>query len=712
MDQIKHETLSDNSETTINSRQVEILKNNFPQCFDQNGDFIVEKLNEIISDSGTAFSKESYGLNWLGKSYARLLANENPLTLLAEDKEHNRKPENKNSQNILIKGDNLEVLKHLRGAYSESIKMIYIDPPYNTGSDGFVYQDDRKFTTEQLANLAGIDNEEAKRILEFTQSKANSHSAWLTFMYPRLYIARDLLREDGIIFVSIDDNELAQLKILCNEIYGESNFIGVISRSTGTRMGSGSKGVARELDYIVVYAKTDIGNLSKLLMTEEEASIYNEEDSKGKYLLRTVRRTGGENRREDRPSMFFPVIDPDGNEVFPIAPEGWESRWTCGQDTYNELVEKKEIVWKKVEKNGVDRWQVYQKHYQNESGREVSDLWRSDTGDLKAITEINNLFDSSEKFSSPETIDLLYKIIELASNSDRSDIVLSFFENYLKELGLTTSDLWTSEAGNKKATREVSALFDSLKVFSNPKSIELISKVIELGSSPRGNDIVLDFFGGSGTTANAVLELNSINKLNNRTFITVQLDEPTKTSSVAYANGYKNIFEITKARIVKAAAKIRTENPDYEGDLGFKIFETLPIFEGYLDNIERLEGETLELFDGSILSDEQIEHLLTTWKVYDGISLTQPLIETDLSGYVAYRHDKVLYLMHQGFTTESLRDFLSKLDETDNDGKAFDVEKLVLFGYNFNSKNQLEINEAVRQYQNRKEKTVSVVVRY
>ncbi len=645
MDSIKTEILSDNSETTINSQQIETLKKHFPQCFDKDGNFMPEKLNEVVSDSGTEFSKESYGLTWLGKSYARLLANESPLTLLAEDKEHNQKPENSTSENLLIKGDNLEVLKHLKGAYSESIKMIYIDPPYNTGSDGFVYQDDRKFTPQELAMLAGIDEDEAKRILEFTQSKANSHSAWLTFMYPRLYIARDLLKDEGVIFISIDDNELAQLKMLCDEIYGENNFIGVISRSTGTRMGSGSKGLAGELDYMVIYARTELGGLSKLLMTDEEASIYNEEDSKGRYLLRSLRRTGGENRREDRPSMFFPVIDPDGNEVFPIAPEGWESRWVCGLEKYTSLVESNEIVWKKVKKNGAEKWQVYQKHYLKESGREVSDLW-------------------------------------------------------------------SSEAGNKKATKEVSALFDTAKVFSNPKSIGLISKVIELGSKSNTNDIVLDFFGGSGTTAHSVFQLNTLDKRNNRVFISVQWDERTDTKSVAYANGYKTIFEITKARIEKAGEKIRAENPNYGGDLGFQVFETRPIFEGYLDKIERLEGEQTEIFDGSTLTDEELNHLLITWKVYDGIPLTKALVESDLAGYSAYRHDKVLYLMHQGFTSEALKTFLAKLDATDGDDKGFDVEKLVLFGYNFDSKHQLEINEAVRQYQNRKEKTVSVVVRY
>lgn len=195
-------------------------------------------------------------------------------------------------------------------------------------------------------------------------------------------------------------------------------------------------------------------------------------------------------------------------------------------------------------------------------------------------------------------------------------------------------------------------------------------------------------------------------------FICAQLPEPTDKTKAAYKAGYKTIFDITKTRIEKVADKIRSEKPDYKGDLGFKIFKTMPVFEGYLDNIETLQNETAALFDGSTLSEEQLEYLLTTWKVYDGIPLAQALVPTDLAGYTAYRHDKVLYLMHQGFKTESLKDFLSKLDATDGDCKTFDIEKLVLFGYNFDSKHQLEINEAVRQYKNRKEKTVSVVVRY
>jgi len=221
----KDKMIYSNSATTANSKQLAVLKEHFPQCFDKNGAFKIETLQEIIRESDADFSKESYGLNWLGRSYARLLANEEPRTMLSENFEYNTKPENKDSENLLIKGDNLEVLKHLTHAYAEKVKMIYIDPPYNTGSDGFVYQDNRKFTKEELAKLAHIDEDEAERIINFTLNSSNSHSAWLTFMYPRLYVARRLLKDDGVIFISIDENEVAQLKMLCDEVFGEQNFV-------------------------------------------------------------------------------------------------------------------------------------------------------------------------------------------------------------------------------------------------------------------------------------------------------------------------------------------------------------------------------------------------------------------------------------------------------------------------------------------------------
>src|SRR5690554_3945571 len=210
------------------NKEMEVLKKHFAHCFDKNGDFQIEKFKETISEHEVNFSKESYTMDWLGKSYARLLASDAATTLLKEDTAHNHKKENENAENLPLKGDNREVLKHLTSAYYEKVKMIYIDPPYNTGNDGVVYQDNRKFSAEGLQELAGIDEERAQRILYFPQSNGNSHSASRTFMYPRLYIERHLLREDGVIFSSVDGNEVEQLKILMDEIFRDQKFLDTI----------------------------------------------------------------------------------------------------------------------------------------------------------------------------------------------------------------------------------------------------------------------------------------------------------------------------------------------------------------------------------------------------------------------------------------------------------------------------------------------------
>ncbi|CEN52360.1 Putative Type III restriction-modification system methyltransferase (fragment) [Capnocytophaga canimorsus] len=234
---------------------MEILRHYFAHCFDKEGNFNFNKFKKELESNEVNFSSESYGMDWLGKSYARLLATDSVTTLLKEVESHNQKKENQNTENLLIKGDNLDVLKHLSNAYYGKIKMIYIDPPYNTGSDGFVYTDDRKFTVSQLQHLAGISEEKATKILNFTESNSNSHSAWLTFMYPRLYVARQLLRQDGVIFISIDDNEVAQLRLLCDEVFGEENFVAEYKWNKTSTPPSLSNKVRTKYEYIICYEK-------------------------------------------------------------------------------------------------------------------------------------------------------------------------------------------------------------------------------------------------------------------------------------------------------------------------------------------------------------------------------------------------------------------------------------------------------------------------
>jgi adenine-specific DNA-methyltransferase len=323
----------------VPNRNLEILKKHFGQCFDKNGTFNHETFKKHLAENEVNFSTESYGLEWLGKSYARLLATDPATTLLKADETHNRKPENAHAQHLLIKGDNLEVLKHLVQAYYEKIKMIYIDPPYNTGNDGFVYQDNRKFTVKELSELAGISEEKAQRILDFTQSKSNSHSAWLTFMYPRLYIARHLLREDGVIFVSIDDNEVAQLRLLLDEIFGEENFVANLIWEKRYGRSNNAKMITNITEHILLYRKSEKLESLKEMRSDEIGGYSNpDNDERGAWTsVSFINQVS----KEERPNLSYPITNPNTGEVI-IHPT---NAWKVSREKYEILLKENRLYW-------------------------------------------------------------------------------------------------------------------------------------------------------------------------------------------------------------------------------------------------------------------------------------------------------------------------------------------------------------------------------
>jgi len=647
----------------VPNRNLEILKKHFGQCFDKNGTFNHETFKKHLAENEVNFSTESYGLEWLGKSYARLLATDPATTLLKADETHNRKPENAHAQHLLIKGDNLEVLKHLVQAYYEKIKMIYIDPPYNTGNDGFVYQDNRKFTVKELSELAGISEEKAQRILDFTQSKSNSHSAWLTFMYPRLYIARHLLREDGVIFVSIDDNEVAQLRLMMDEIFGEENFVGVFLWKKNKSGNQNLKYISIQHEYIVVYVKQYGLEKWTVPYSNDDLKDYDQVDDKGIFYWKTAKHS------------------------------------TRGRDikiTYNgkEYLVEKCIYTEKTIKKMLDEGEA--------------ELRTSPSGSI------------------------LYKKQRLGEGI----LPYSFLDS--NKFPMT-----------EDATEHVSELFNGSSVFDNPKPSQLVEFFVKI--STKETDIILDFFAGSGTTGDAVMQLNAEDG-GNRKYILVQLPEPIdpKKNKVAY-DFVKNelgvaqptIFDITKERLIRAAKKIKTEMIDkkiaekqkelreLEGkleleekkerikqlkaeikaleaqDLGFKVFETIPIWEDYLFEAEDYESSQT-LFDTSKLTEEDLQALLITWKTYDGVSLTQDVEKVDLRGYTAYYGKGKLYLMYKGFKTEHLKAILERID-TD---RKFEPRTIIAFGYHFESARLRELAENVRTYNNKKKTDIKFIARY
>ena len=490
------------------AENIERLRELFPEAFANEGKIDFDALRQLLGDRVDA-GEERYGLNWHGKRAARQLAlTPSTGTLRPCPKES---VDWDTTQNIFIEGDNLEVLKLLQKSYAGKVKLIYIDPPYNTGKD-FVYPDNFQDSIKNYLEITG-QVEGGQRITSNTEASGRFHTDWLNMMYPRLKAAHGLLRSDGAMFISIDDNEVFALKLLCDSIFGEECFAGCVSRVTGTPTGGGFQTLVNELDYVLVYLREPDTEISGVAFSDEDAAIYDKEDANGKYLIRPLRRTGGEDRRIDRPSMYFALEAPDGSKIYPIAPAGYESRWICGESRYREMLSEGLIEWLKVEKDGKAVWQVYQKFY---------------------------------------------------------------LEGRLKQ----PSNLWDSLEGNKKASRDLKALFDGEKIFTFPKPVGLLRHVLEIAAADP-DSIVCDFFAGSGTTAHAVMAHNRDTGKKCR-YVLVQMPEPLHSSNRDHEAGVKwcethglspTIASLTKERLRRAGRGFKEGGGSAQVDLGFRVFK-------------------------------------------------------------------------------------------------------------------------------------------
>lgn len=657
MTSLHTETLFDETET-VNSKQISVLKKHFPQCFDKHGHFQPEKMMEVVKANEVDIIKESYSLNWLGKSYARLLTNLPPQGLLKPDKEHNSAPENSDSENLLIKGDNLEVLKHLVNGYREQIKMIYIDPPYNTGSDGFVYQDSFKFSVDDLNRLAGIDRTEAERILSFTSKGSNSHSAWLTFMYPRLYIARELLKEDGVIAISIDENEFFTLRTVMNEVFGESNYCGEIVWKNTSK--NDQKYISFQHEYILVFTKSKGAN-------------------KGDW----TEKKGGLNEIYKAFDKFHKQYGDDWSQIHKEA-LAWYKEFPQSSPVFSS----KHYNW--MDKRGV--------YFASDlsgpnDGQYVYDV-------MHPVTQQPCKQPSRGWFCPESNMLELIEQDRIHFGEDHTKIPNN--KTYLKETesqSLTSLRFTDSRASSKRLSKLMGG-----KVFTNPKDELLLAELMK-AFRVANEDIVLDFFAGSGTTAHSIWHLNK-KESSNLKFILVQIDEKLKQKSEAYKAGYLSVFDITKERLNRTAKIFKEEKSNNVMDLGFKMFETTIDFRPEIN--DELEVANESLFDDMVLSDEQYQALLTTWMLYDNNHLTQQIKDIDLQGYKAHLVDKGLYLIDSDFRTENLKQLLDKLD-TD---KSFAPNRIIVNGYNFDTAMQMELNEAIKSYQNKKSININIIVRY
>ncbi|MGI6607715.1 MAG: site-specific DNA-methyltransferase [Erysipelotrichaceae bacterium] len=591
----------DNNETiSAQDRELSVLKEHFPACFSKDGSFDLDRFKEYISDK-VDVKNEGYELKFLGKNYAKLLASIDTTTVIKPDKEHNEKPENKDSENLYITGDNLDGLKHLLKSYAGKIKCIYIDPPYNTGSDGFVYNDCFDFTVDDLMTKLSISESQAQRVLDLTKRGSASHSAWLMFVYPRLQLARDLLSNDGVIFISIDDNEQANLKLICDDVFGEENFEGHVHwRRRHNQPNDRTKMIGLVAEHLLVFAKN---------------SLKLKEYGVGKVGLTGV--------------FSNPDNDPRGL---------WNSKpWKVGSDQSG------------------SRYTI-----QAPDGRLLDEEWMGDQSTYEELLADNRIYFPDNGRGWPRK---------------------KIFKQEREEEGQCATNWWPhSQFGsNQDGTGRVEELFDGVKnIFSKPKPTDLVKGVLNV--TTLDNDfLVLDFFSGSATTADAVMQLNAEDG-GNRKFIMVQLPEIIEEGKPAYNAGYRTIDEIGRERIIRAAKKIKEENPDTTADLGFKHYVLEEPAGKQLDDIIDFDRNLNELIvTNNIVEEFGTDTVLTTWLVRDGYGFSPKVKAIVFGSYTGYHIDKHLYLIDKGLYHSGTEAIVTRFD-TDSE---FNPENVVLFGYSF-----------------------------
>ena len=520
MDRLKMQT---ENKADANFRKLaELFPDVVTETIDENGEVVraIDKdaLLQEISAKVVDGRDERYLFTWPGKRKAILAANAPSTNTLRPCREDSVNFDT--TENLYIEGDNLEVLKLLQENYLGRVKMIYIDPPYNTGND-FVYNDSFAESMDVYMHNSGQYDDQGNQLVQNTEANGRFHTDWLNMMYPRLKAARNLLSEDGAVFISIDDNEVDNLRKICDEIFGEKNFVGEVTVVNNPKGRNDSKHFATCNEYAIVYGKEQYVTKG-LPLTEDKIALFNQIDENGnKYQLRDLRKRGNADSRADRPNMYYPIYYNEVEkkvslsyqegwiEIFPIKGDGTDGRWRWGKDRAEKYASL--LMPKKVK--GKDRWGVEYKIYLDSS--------------------LNPLVDEDEEITSkPKTI---------------------------WDDSLISSDI---------ARRTLKSIMNA-NIFDFPKSVELIKRMLQISTDK--DSIVLDFFSGSATTAHAVLELNNEDG-GTRKFIMVQLPEETPISSAAYKNGYKNICQIGKERIRRAGEIIANSSPS-SLDVGFRVLK-------------------------------------------------------------------------------------------------------------------------------------------
>lgn len=543
------------------AENIKTLKTLFPEAVTE-GKIDFEVLKALLGEEIES-RQEHYKFTWNGKEQARAYARTSSMGTLRpcpeESSGRDGTPGKFDSDNLYIEGDNLEVLKLLQGSYHKKVKMIYIDPPYNTGKD-FVYPDNFRDSIANYKSLTGQTDDEGKATRANPETSGRYHTDWLNMMFPRLILARNLLTDDGVIFVSIDDTEVDNLKKLCNEVFGEENFVAQIiwkKRSTPPN----DKVIGSQHDYIICYAKS----LTQVKLyyrerTSEQIARYSNPDNhpKGPWMSGDLMANIKGGRYVA--SLYFPIINP----------------------------------------------RTKQEHYPSSNGN-----WRFNKETIERLIQNDEIYFGEDDHGRPKLKRFLCDVKE----------------------GVTWTTLWDFLPFNTAASQEMASLFGNMSTFENPKPSGLIIEILKLATTE--DSLVLDFFSGSATTAHAVMQLNADDG-GHRKFIMVQLPEACDEGTEAAKAGYRNICEIGKERIRRAARKIKDVNPLFMGDMGFRVFKLdtsnyIP-WHPESGNIELLLRNAVD----NILTDRTRQDLLYEILLKNNLPLTLPIEERKFGENTVY----------------------------------------------------------------------------
>ena len=551
--------------------------------YDEDGKAIVERaidadvLRQEISATVVEGRDERYQFTWPDKKKTITIANASVNLSLRPCREESLNFDN--TKNLYIQGDNLDVLKLLQETYLEKVKLIYIDPPYNTGND-FIYDDDYAMEWEQYASDSGQYDGYGNRLVQNIESNGRFHTDWLNVIYARIKLARNLLTDDGVIFISIDEHEVENLTKICDEIFGITNHVGTIVVKSNPRGSMSTAEIAGLHEYLLVYSKNR-QNVSIIghELNDDMTAEYKYSDDKGMYRLLGLRMRGGFWRRAERPNLYYPIyINPqNGNvslekddkysaEALPIQPSTMEDgTWRWSRDKIKTDI--KSLIGRQVKRNQEMVWDVFQKdYYDRENGRRTK---------AKSIWE-------------------------------------------------------ESEINYQNGTAEIKSLLGNSGVFNYSKPVFLVEQILKM-IGLNDDDIIMDFFSGSATTAHAVLKLNSESnsKLN---YIMVQLPEDISEKSEAYKSGYRNICEIGKERIRQAVKRIKDElNADI--DYGFRVLKVdSSNMKDVYYNPSAIQQMSLDMYTDNIKEDRTPKDLLFQVMLDLGVMLSEKIEEIEIAG--------------------------------------------------------------------------------